>query len=42
MYDINKLEEEWKQYRRKKLRPLYIASLGFIALESLGSSFFNE
>lgn len=27
MYDIKQLEQEWKQYRRKKLKPWYIGSL---------------
>ncbi len=27
MYDIKQLEQEWKQYRKKKLRPWYIGSL---------------
>jgi hypothetical protein len=27
MYDIEKLENEWKQYRRKKLKPWYIGVL---------------
>ncbi len=27
MYDIKPLEEEWKKYRKKKLRPWYIGTL---------------
>ena len=32
MYDIKQLEQEWKQYRKKKLKPWYIGSLSFILL----------
>jgi len=32
MYDIKQLEQEWKQYRKKKLRPWYIGSLTLLLL----------
>ncbi len=32
MYDIRPLEEEWKRYRKKKLRPWYIGSIVFVIL----------
>jgi len=32
MYDMKPLEEEWKRYRKKKLRPWYIASIIFVVL----------
>ncbi|WP_373031336.1 tol-pal system YbgF family protein [Sulfurovum sp.] len=32
MYDIKRLEQEWKQYRQKKLRPWYIGSLTLLIL----------
>ena len=32
MYDIKQLEKEWKQYRKKKLRPWYIGSLTLLLL----------
>lgn len=32
MYDIKQLEQEWKQYRKKKLRPWYIGSLTLLVL----------
>lgn len=32
MYDIEQLENEWKRYRKKKLKPWYIASFIFIIL----------
>lgn len=32
MYDIKQLEHEWKQYRKKKLRPWYIGSLTLLVL----------
>lgn len=32
MYDIKQLEYEWKQYRKKKLKPWYIGSLSFLFL----------
>ena len=32
MYDIKRLEDEWKQYRKKKLKPWYIGSLSLIVL----------
>ncbi len=32
MYDIKPLEEEWKKYRNKKLRPWYISSIVLILL----------
>lgn len=32
MYDIKRLEDEWKQYRKKKLKPWYIGSLTLIVL----------
>lgn len=35
MYDIQQLENEWKKYRKKKLKPWYIGALTFIALSLL-------
>jgi len=32
MYDIRPLEEEWKRYRKKKMRPWYLGSIVFVAL----------
>lgn len=32
MYDIRPLEEEWKRYRKKKLRPWYLGSIVFVIL----------
>lgn len=32
MYDIKQLEKEWKQYRKKKLRPWYIGSLTLLLI----------
>ncbi len=32
MYDIKQLEDEWKKYRKKKLKPWYVGSLSFIVL----------
>ena len=32
MYDIKQLEHEWKQYRKKKLKPWYIGSLILLVL----------
>lgn len=32
MYDIRPLEEEWKRYRKKKLRPWYLGSMVFVIL----------
>ena len=32
MYDIKQLEHEWKQYRKKKLKPWYIGSLSLLVL----------
>ncbi len=32
MYDIKQLEDEWKQYRKKKLKPWYIGTVIFILL----------
>ncbi len=34
MYDIKQLEDEWKRYRKKKLKPWYIGSLVFITLSA--------
>lgn len=36
MYDIKQLESEWKKYRKKKLKPWLIASVGLIVLSILG------
>lgn len=36
MYDIKPLESEWKKYRKKKLKPWIIASVGLIVLSILG------
>ena len=36
MYDIKPLEREWKKYRKKKLKPWIIASVGLIVLSILG------
>ncbi|MDM5262687.1 CDC27 family protein [Sulfurovum sp. XTW-4] len=32
MYEIKQLEDEWKRYRKKKLRPWYIGTVIFIVL----------
>lgn len=32
MYDIKQLEHEWKQYRKKKLKPWYIGSLSLLII----------
>lgn len=32
MYDIKQLEDEWKRYRKKKLKPWYIGSLILVVL----------
>ena len=32
MYDIRPLEEEWKRYRKKKLRPWYLGSMVLVVL----------
>ena len=32
MYDIKQLEQEWKQYRKKKLRPWYIGGFALFVL----------
>lgn len=32
MYDMRPLEEEWKRYRKKKLRPWYLGSIVFVIL----------
>lgn len=42
MYDIKPLEEEWKRYRKKKLRPWYIGSSIFLLLLFLGYFFLNS
>ena len=36
MYDIKPLESEWKKYRKKKLKPWLIVSVGLIVLSILG------
>jgi len=36
MYDLKPLELEWKKYRKKKLRPWIMASVGLIVLSILG------
>lgn len=35
MYDMRPLEEEWRKYRKKKLKPWYIGSMVFIILSLL-------
>ena len=42
MYDIRPLEEEWKKYRKKKLRPWYIGSIVFLLLFLLILFFSNN
>jgi len=42
MYDIKPLEKEWKKYRKKKLRPWYIAGFGFIVLSVTTIIFLNN
>ncbi len=39
MYDVKQLEDEWKQYRKKKLRPWYIGILVLISI-SVPTAFF--
>lgn len=39
MYDIRPLEEEWKRYRKKKLRPWYLGSIVLVVLFLLILSF---
>ncbi|HFQ61949.1 MAG TPA: hypothetical protein ENK39_06575 [Epsilonproteobacteria bacterium] len=41
MYDIKPLEEEWKQYQKKKRKPYLLASIGGVLLAILGFTFFN-
>jgi tetratricopeptide (TPR) repeat protein len=41
MYDINILEEEWKQYRRKRFRPWIFAGIGLIFITVLAVVFFE-
>ncbi len=36
MYDLKPLESEWKKYRKKKLKPWILASVGLIVLSILG------
>ena len=40
MYDIKQLEQEWKQYRKKKLRPWYIGSLTLLVFIASVTMFF--
>ena len=43
MYDIKQLEYEWKQYRKKKLKPWYVGSLILLVLIASVTVFFmNE
>jgi len=42
MYDIKPLEKEWKRYRKRKLRPWYIAGFGFIVLSLTAIIFPNN
>lgn len=42
MYDIRPLEEEWKRYRKKKLRPWYLGSFIFAILLLLILYFSNN
>jgi len=42
MYDIKPLEEEWKKYRKKKRKPLYLAGAGFIVFLVLILFFSNS
>jgi len=41
MYDINILEEEWKQYRRKRFRPWIFTGIGLIFIAVLTVFFFE-
>ena len=36
MYDLKPLESEWKKYRKKKLKPWILASVGLIVLSIFG------
>ncbi len=42
MYDIRHLEEQWKKYRTKKLRPWYIVGLSVIVLSVSALYFLNN
>ncbi|MBT8344052.1 MAG: CDC27 family protein [Sulfurovum sp.] len=43
MYDIKQLEHEWKQYRKKKLKPWYIGSLSlFVFIVAVTLFLMNE
>ena len=42
MYDIRPLEEEWKRYRRKKMRPWYLGTIVFVVLLFLILFFSNN
>jgi hypothetical protein len=42
MYDIDILEEEWKQYKRKKYRPWIFTIIGFILIVVLITVFFDS
>lgn len=42
MYDVKQLEEEWKRYRKKKLRPWYIGGLVFLLFIPIVFFFSNK
>ena len=41
MHDIGILENEWKQYRRKKHRPWILIIIGFVLVAALLAAFYN-
>jgi tetratricopeptide (TPR) repeat protein len=41
MYDIKPLEEEWKRYKRKKMRPWYVSIFSILFIGILALSFLN-
>ncbi len=41
MYDIKPLEEEWKKYKKKKMKPWYVLMVSFILVSSVTLVFLN-
>jgi len=42
MYDIKQLESEWKKYRKKRLKPWYIAGVSLVLITILGIVFYGN
>jgi hypothetical protein len=42
MYDIKALEDEWKQYKKKKRRPLYLGALALLIVVGAGVFFLGS